>query len=539
MLISIVWLAMVLLVNPIGDFPLNDDWSYGRTVKLLVQEGRFQLSDWTSMPLVTQAFWGALFCLPAGFSFTALRISTLTLGLVGVLATYALLRALPSSEFSAALGALTVAVNPIYFQLSNTFMTDVPFVAAALVSCVLFARGLRLESKRLMFAGWIAATLAMLVRQIGIVIPIGFGLVYAAQHGLRKRYLFLAVLSALLSWFILIAYRAWLVMTDNLPRGYDQQTTVLVASLSQPWDRLIALVADNVFMALIYLGLFLLPVLLVTAARQWLTLARAQRIVSITVVLSLTTLALSVLYAQGRSMPLGDNSLFDLGVGPLTLRDTYSLRLPHYASASPPFWQVVTLSAVFGAALLVQQFAWALLTSARRWSQRALKIEAARLLFVLVVAALYVVPLALVHFFDRYALLLLPLLSAVAVGTTPCASRRLPRVVPVLAIGLVALYMLFSVSATHDYLAWNRARWQGLRDLTEQAHVPPSEIDGGFEFNSWHLFPQHYAEPWSLYHDQYVVAFGALDGYVTLKTYPFQRWLPAGAANIYILSKVQ
>src|SRR5438093_12585801 len=91
-IITIIWISMVILVNPIGDFPLNDDWAYGWTVKTLLETGVFQLSDWTATNLLPQALWGTLFCLPFGFSFTALRISTLTFGLIVVIATYRLLR---------------------------------------------------------------------------------------------------------------------------------------------------------------------------------------------------------------------------------------------------------------------------------------------------------------------------------------------------------------------------------------------------------------------------------------------------------------
>src|SRR5689334_10088256 len=76
-LITILWVFMVILVNPIGDFPLNDDWAYGWTVKTLLETGSFVLSDWTAANLLPQALWGILFCLPFGFSFTALRFSTL------------------------------------------------------------------------------------------------------------------------------------------------------------------------------------------------------------------------------------------------------------------------------------------------------------------------------------------------------------------------------------------------------------------------------------------------------------------------------
>jgi hypothetical protein len=36
-------------------------------------------------------FWGALFCLSTGFSFTAARISTLVLGLLGLVGMYGML----------------------------------------------------------------------------------------------------------------------------------------------------------------------------------------------------------------------------------------------------------------------------------------------------------------------------------------------------------------------------------------------------------------------------------------------------------------
>ncbi|MEO0073883.1 MAG: hypothetical protein ABIK43_04400, partial [candidate division WOR-3 bacterium] len=78
-LISILFVAAITATNPLGDFPLNDDWSYGTAVRTLLQQGRLQLHPWTSMPLLTQILWGTLFCLPKGFSFSALRISTLVL----------------------------------------------------------------------------------------------------------------------------------------------------------------------------------------------------------------------------------------------------------------------------------------------------------------------------------------------------------------------------------------------------------------------------------------------------------------------------
>src|SRR6266850_6812147 len=86
--IAFLWSVAVVIVNPIGNFPLNDDWAMATTVKRLVEDGIYRPSGWTGMPLITQTLWGALFCIPFGFSFTALRFSTLAISLTGVFGTY-------------------------------------------------------------------------------------------------------------------------------------------------------------------------------------------------------------------------------------------------------------------------------------------------------------------------------------------------------------------------------------------------------------------------------------------------------------------
>src|ERR1051325_268176 len=141
--IAALWSVAVFIVNPIGDFPLNDDWSYGMTVKRLVQGEGYHPSGWTFMTLITQALWGWLFCLPYGFSFTALRFSTLALSLIGTLAMYCLVRQLERPRMLAVICALTVAFNPIYFALSNSFMTDVPFTTLAILTALFFVRYLQ------------------------------------------------------------------------------------------------------------------------------------------------------------------------------------------------------------------------------------------------------------------------------------------------------------------------------------------------------------------------------------------------------------
>jgi hypothetical protein len=249
LLIFGVWVAMVILVNPIGDFPLNDDWAYGRAVQSVVEKGDFQLSGWTATNLFSQVFWGALFCLPFGFSFTALRFSTLTLGLIGILSTYGLLRELNQNYKISLLGAL-------------------------------------------------------------------------------------------------------LVVSSNLPNSYGNQ---IVATTN--------------------------------------------------------------------------NSNWNLGYGAISI-----------------------------------------------------------------------------------------------------------------ALILMLLYGVFTIGATHDYLSWNRVRWQALHNLMQENQISPNHINGGFEFNGWYLYDSKYKykpeKTWQWFdRDDYIVSFKLVTGYEEVKRYPFRRWLPWGEGNIFLLKK--
>ena len=143
-----VWVLLALVIGPGGEFALNDDWAYNLPVKALVERGSIRFTDWNTPSLIGQVAWGTLFCLPGGYSFTAVRLSTLTLGLIGVLGLYALLRSHGAGRRVAALGALVLLANPIYLELSYTFMTDVPFVAVMIPAVLFLSRGIEQESNR-------------------------------------------------------------------------------------------------------------------------------------------------------------------------------------------------------------------------------------------------------------------------------------------------------------------------------------------------------------------------------------------------------
>jgi hypothetical protein len=146
--------------------------------------------------------------------------------------------------------------------------------------------------------------------------------------------------------------------------------------------------------------------------------------------------------------------------------------------------------------------------------------------------------------FDRYLLPLYPLiLIHVSLPYPNQANFNLigsPGKVVILL--MICFYAYFGIASTHDYLSWNRARWQALNNLTNVQKISPKQVDGGYEFNGWYLADRNYKQKdqksyWWVDDDEYIVASGPLSGYQEIARYPFKRWLPVAEKPILTLRR--
>lgn len=546
LVLSCIWILMVVLVNPVGEFPLNDAWSYSKSVSSLINSSQLHFTGWVSVPLIAQVFWGALFCLPFGFSFTALRLSTLVLGLIGILATYSLLKEAGANQAIAFLGALTLATNPLYFELSNTFMTDAPFLGLTLWSLLLLIRGIRRERNINILAGTLVSCVAILIRQSGIVIPLAFGVGYLAKNGVNRKTLGVALLTIVMVVGTLVGYQIWLRSTLGLPASYHAPYKQLLNSLKRPMWLVILSFVKNGTIALIYLGLFLLPFLIILVPYKRRLISNRVRFVSFLILSCFLLTAIRVSVWKNRLMPLltqGGNILINFGLGPLTLRDVFLLRLPNSPTAPKILWLVITIGGIIGATLLLQRLCSAIFRTSLRQKKILPKNDDWFILLVVSACAFYFIPIGIVGFFDRYLILLIPLLMSAIVAARGSVSLHQSCPSNLTAVALLIVYAGFSVGATHDYFSWNRARWKALSYLTEDTHVPYKNIDGGFEFNGWYGYDSEYQRSydkswWWVVNDDYVISFGPITGYKVKKSYPYQRWIPPGQGKISILQKL-
>lgn len=535
-IVLVAWTGLTAAVGPTGEFPLNDDWTYARSVEILVNEGRLDLV-YAAVPLVTQVAWGALFSLPFGFSFSALRISTWVLGLVGLVATYALLRSVRPPGRLALFGTLLLAVNPFYLSLSLTFMTDIPFLALALASIAALSFGMHRGARWQLGLGLALLVVALLVRQPAIAVAIGCGVALVVGLGPSRRSLMLGALPALACLGILLAYEFVIRRTIGLPPLYGNPYDPIALIADESVPAALSALVGRLALVLLYVGLFTLPVSLVVAGPLWRASSATARAWT-TAVLVVAVGVAGTLWATGSVRPLG-NVVYDVGIGPPLLRDVYLLGLRHLPSAPAAFWLAVALAGVAGLALLGLFAFVAGRAAGARAGVLALGSPAATISLVtaLVLAGFLIVT----GFLDRYLLPLIPLaMVGVMAMARPLDRPRLPWVTAGLA--LLIAFGLFSVAGTHDYFAWNRARWQALDYLTRELGVAPSQIDGGLEFHGWFRFrsddPEDPVLGWSRRAEEYVVAFGPIDDYSEVDRYSYDRWLPPGYGEVLVLRKM-
>ena len=140
MFLTALWLIIIFIVNPIGDFPLNDDWAYAYTVQHLIDEGHFKLLNWGEMTLVAHVGVGYLFSLLFDFSFTTLRFSNLFISWIGIIGFYELCRTISYKKYFSLLLTLILIFNPVFLSLAFTYMTDTSYLTWITLSLLFFLK---------------------------------------------------------------------------------------------------------------------------------------------------------------------------------------------------------------------------------------------------------------------------------------------------------------------------------------------------------------------------------------------------------------
>src|SRR5450631_1892947 len=167
-------LAIVLVVQPRGQFPINDDWAYAHSVQWLLGEHRIRLSDWIAMNLLPQTLAGGVVTAIFGFSFETLRHLTQIVALFTSVAAFYWFRAARLEPAPAMVASLALIAMPCWPVLANSYMTDIYGLVFALPAATLFLRALEQPQARTLVTATLLASLGVLERQVVIVVPLAY-----------------------------------------------------------------------------------------------------------------------------------------------------------------------------------------------------------------------------------------------------------------------------------------------------------------------------------------------------------------------------
>lgn len=528
------WVIGVLVVNPAGDFPLNDDFSFAHSVYNLSELGKLEFDDWLDMTIITQVFWGAGFTKIFGFSFNVLRLSTLVAAYLGTLGLFFIARDLGQSKTVSSIAALSISFSPLLFSLSFTFMSDVPFFALCVWSFWAYNRAFASGKMKWVITGSLLAIAATFIRQLGFMLPAAFLFTWLLRKKFDLKNVLTAFLPLAITTLLYVRYNAWFEASQGLPETYGNMER-LFKRLSKPDFLTSSFYRFGILAG--YLGVFLLPLIL--AIGDWKIIGKKamvkfefSKFQGILFYGFLAFFLASLIPAFDKTF--WGNIFYNFGLGPCTLKDGQ-----FFMNVSPRFengtdWPVKTFFSLSGIALIVSILPYFF----RKLKRSSPHFYPAAFAFGNII--LYGGFLMLdIKFFDRYFFQLLPFLMVIIL---PFFTKKLTRSRKLLcALGFVIVGG-FSLLATHDYMSWNRARWNALNHLTENMKIPIDQIDGGFEFGGWHrpVKERSYGGGrswWWVKNDNWAVTFGEMERHEKVMEFPYQRYLPPRVDSILILKK--
>ncbi len=473
-LLCIVLLLLALAATmPVYEMGFEDDWSYSHIAMVFASTGHVEYDGFSAAMLLPQIVWSALFIKLFGFSFLIMRLSTIALGvaLIPILYGLALESGLASSF--ALFTTLVTALSPLILPITASYMSDVPAFFFFTLCFYCAVRAWKADSAKTCIAwgGLTAVTgvLSGLDRQIYWVAPLVFLPVLAwAQRSKR-----VAMISLVVAWLLAIAGIAFTLL------WFLQKPYILVEHVLDQWKQgdlhhlifqSLALMEDLVLTA----GMILLPVLIAFVPAS---LRSVSRLRAILLLAGAIAAEFAIAVVRHHKLPTMGNILTEYGVQP-TWPGLVSIGTPALIMGAG-FRHLLT-------ATVILSFAGASLVLWKRrqaglWNSPATPAAILGCVFAAGWLPALVARSVGSEAYDRYLIAFLPLISIPLLRyyQANVASR-----VSVWSWLALALYSLYGVATTHDAFAVARARATAARSL-EQAGVPRTQIDAGFEYDGW------------------------------------------------------
>lgn len=540
-LILFLWALSAIVANPLGEFPLNDDWVYLTNLKSLYANQQFSHSQWGGSTVLMQIIWGLLFCKIFGYSIFIIRISTLITSLLIGIFLYNLLKKLGGNNIIALLFTSVFIFNPILYVQSFTFMTESSFNLILIISCTAAINYLNKPDLKNLLIVTLVAGIAVLIKQPSLVVFAALPLITLFNGKNKLKMPGYSSLPLLFALIVFVLFKIWLNSIYGHRQDVSGANERLLDTIKYSYQSLFFPQINCTLIIIMYTGLFLLPIfpiatiLLIKKFKKW------NKKIAWPLAAIVTTLLTA--YAWSNPIPCIENVLYNTGLGPILLHDTFILKKNmEILTISPLFWQALSIAGMLTGSCLFTLLISAFISTVRG-KQSDISASARQNFQLLFCAGLfYIILLINVYIFDRYIVALASLTLAMTVIMTKDMLMEIKRHWYIIGFLLLAPVILFETAATHDYLEWNRAKWTALNRMKEDLHIPAGEIDGGYEYNGIHYYDVNYkrgeGRSWyRLQDDKYILTMGLLPGYKKFMEVPYSSWLHRKTLSILVLEE--
>ena len=530
--LTIIWFGLIALIQPLGDFPVNDDWAYAHNVWELSQNGQFKFSDWPAMTLVTQTVIGSISTLFFGFSHEVLRFTTIVFGCFTILIAYRVVWKELRSSLLAYLFAGFIISHPFMLTLSSSFMTEVYFLFFMLGSIYFlldYMKDSRFRNLPLLVLFMIGA---VLVRQTALILPLAYLFVLLIfKFTRRERLIGLGTVALVFGVFQL--YALW---RAGLPEGLGK-----LSSISMLIDSVLGMDAYLIYRKLtwilFYLGLSTVPLLFFTVPKlnirnQW---------IRNLFFLPLSASVAFLFWYFWEEIPVG-NTLNDEGFGPRLLKDNW-LEYNKSEVINGSLWtflknlSLVTL--LFNGLFVFQRLPK--LTRVKGFVVEASVTRQKNTLLFTTVLGLCFFQLFNPVFFDRYTFLISILIGLSIILHIGILNRYLV----ISCFGFMGFIAIIQAISLNDYFSFQSARWALIERAEREHGVSKDQLDGGFEYNAWYrtgpltkpVRNPNYKSWWFINDDEYLIASGDMVGFQTVHVHTYDRILNGGKDSILLLRR--
>lgn len=530
LLCLLIYLVLIIIIQPVGEFLVTDEWMFVKVVKCMLDTGRIRFIDIMPMSFLAQAYMGLVFCKIFGFSFSSLKVLSILVSLCGAVSFYLILRKSGCGRRYSLIGMLFLIFNPIYLLHGLCFRTDVFFITFMLLGIYCIVEMNEKDSLFWCFLAGLFFSICVLIRQFGLLVLLP---VFTLILIKRRCRLFLGSgvlwFILLIPIFVLLVFYWWYFYIHGPTPLYKWHQEMIKDAFLHLIDlHRIKKVWEGGWANLFYIGLYIHPIALAYLVKRRFNL-------NLYILLGGLLFAFSFYIVKNRlnfgydiyNFGLGMPALFILGAG------------SHFSVQCRWFWVICVCVSLIGGLFFLSSL----------WYLFKIGVWKIKVFPLALILNEFIVLFGFVSFVwlcsQRYIIMAIPFAIAIVVGYAE--SLR----VNTLLIGMLSIPLfVFSVLGTQDYIGWHRAEWEGIRFLKDKG-IPLREISGGAEFADWYFYesPRLKDYPYSPYResyfadgkvgDRYAISMAPINGYKVIKKIRYRTFLRHFGEEkwIYVLKK--